>query len=98
MYVQNIQNRNNFNPNFGIKNTFLNMAKNATTKEDRFYWKNLHYKAKSRLAEREFNRMEHIINIENKPVSVVSLLKSFYKMVSNDMQSAYYEWKYYRSI
>ena len=56
MQIQGIKENNT--TNFGMKNTFLNKAKNARGIVERRYWESLHNEAKARLQYKKFQKAE----------------------------------------
>ena len=53
------------NSNFKAKNSFLNKSKNAITKQEKDYWKSLHYEAKAKLNYKKFETADRQLGVEN---------------------------------
>ena len=81
------------NKTIGIKNTFLNKAKNSRSMVNRNYWESLHYEAKSRLNYIKFKNAEQdLMKTDEKPIP---LIKAFAKMAYRKIMSGIYEGKAY---
>ena len=76
MQMQNIN--NNYNVHFGVKNTFLNRAKNARNIVEEHYWQSLHYEAKARLNYQKFTKVKHELRKydETRPISLFKVLSN----------------------
>ena len=84
--------------NFQSKNTFLLKAKNAATKQDKDYWKSLHYEAKARLSYSKFkNAEDNFMKIEDTGsiVGTIALCTAIMAMSYRKLQSVIYETKSY---
>ena len=86
--------------NFGTKNTFLLKSKNAITKQDKDYWKSLHYEAKARLNYLKFQEADWNLGKINTKGSfgILAFLSWLAVMGYRKCKSAWYESKSYCSF
>ena len=91
MQVQRIENNNT---TFGSKNTFLHKAKTSRFKIEEYYWKSLHYEAKSRLYYQRYNNaIKELQGIDD--ITSISSIKTFSKIALNKLKSVIFESKSY---
>ena len=86
MNVRRIQD----NTTFGIKNTFLNRAKNAGSVLEKRYWESLHNEAKAKLNYMKFEKAEKELKMVKESDTITLVAGLLAKMAYRKVKSVIY--------